>query len=190
MYRQTVKEQIKNEYQEKEIKLTNKAFNPFEGWSDWYSENDEAVITFITMDNHLFEKWRNQAQVSDATNFAVHNNEPTKEEDYVTIYEHNRFKNDFDGPGIYQDSTHYLDDNKVDESYTVIIPDSYMSRERCEIYLEKLNEKYDRNFYFEDINYGKRKRRQLKEEVQDAANINDQDLDEETVDFVLKTIRR
>lgn len=189
MYRQKVKDNKKEKYREKEIELTNLAFNPFENWSDWYSDNGEAVITFITMENHLYTHWENQAQISNTTNFAVHNNEPTKEEDYVTIYEHHRFENDFDGPGIYKDGTNYLNDNKVDESYTIILPDNYMNREKCETYLEKLNEKYDRNFYFKDINYGKRRRQRLKEEAQEAANINDQELDEQTVDFILKTIR-
>lgn len=189
MFRRTTKEDKQEKYQKKDIKLTNMAHAPFENWSDWYSDDGEAVITFITMENHLHNRWENQVKASDATNFAVHNNEPTKEEDHVTIYEHHRFENDFDGPGIYKDGTNYLNDNKVDESYTIILPDAHMSRERCEIYLEKLNEKYDRNFYFEDKNYGKRQRQRLKEEVQEAANINDQDLDEETVDFVLKTIR-
>lgn len=47
-------------------------------------------------------------------------------------------------PGVHLDYTHYREEGKVDESYTIIIPYDYMSPELCGKYLNKLNNKYSR----------------------------------------------
>ena len=74
------------------VKLTNKAVNPFNTWSDWYGENGEAVITFITMKQRLFEKWKNQAQhLNISKDLATKNGVPVEKSDTITLYTHREF---------------------------------------------------------------------------------------------------
>lgn len=49
-------------------------------------------------------------------------------------------------PGVYRDSVHRDDDEKVNEAYTVIVPKSFLTPELCRKYIEKLNEEFDRKF--------------------------------------------
>ena len=147
----------KEKYSKKEIKLTNDAVDPFQTWSDWYGENGEAVITFVTMKQHLYTNWAHQAITSNTMNPATVNGEPVSEENFVEIINHERFENDFDGPGIYLDGTYYNDDNSVDESYTIILPEEFMTEEMCRAWIKKLNERYNRKFYIEDKDYDEKK---------------------------------
>lgn len=163
------------------IKLTNRALNPFDTWTDFYAEDGEAVITFITMQHHLFEEWKNQAVHRGYNNYdlgklATKNGKPIDKDDSTVVYTHLDFENDFDGPGIYQDDTHYEDDDKVDESYTIILPYEFMTREMCENFLEKLNKEYNRDFYFEDEDYKQKRAEFIKAEIE-----NDDDIEVEGI---------
>lgn len=169
--------QHKPEKHTEPIKLTNKAVNPFDTWTDFYAEDGEAVITFITMKEHMFEEWQNQVVHIGYNNnnlgrLATINGQPIDEDDSTVIYTHLNFENNFEGPGIYQDGVHYRDDDKVDESYTVIVPEEFMTREICGKYLEKLNNEYNRDFYFEDVDYENRRAEFIKADIE-----NDDELD-------------
>lgn len=169
------------------VKLENRAFNPFQDWSDWYGENGEAVITFITMKQHLYEEWQRQAHhINISKDLATLNSRPVKEDDTVNMYQHRRFENDFDGPGIYQDSTHYNDDDKVDESYTIILPEEFMVRGMCELYLEKLNDEYNRDFYFQDKDPQKQRVEFTAESVKDSDEVDTEDIDNDRLKKLVK----
>lgn len=164
----------KEKYREKEIKLTNNAVDPFQTWSDWYGENGEAVITFVTMKQHLYTTWAHQAKTSNTNNPATNNGKPVTEDDYIQIIEHQRFENNFDGPGIYLDDTYYTDDNSVDESYTIILPEEFMTEQMCRDWIKKLNEKYNRKFYMEDKDYNEKKiefhAERIKKQIEESNN--------------------
>lgn len=169
------------------VKLENRAFNPFQDWSDWYAENGEAVITFITMKQHLYEEWQRQAMhINISEDLALKNNRPVKDSDSVVLYQHRRFENDFDGPGIYQDDTHYEDSDKVDESYTIIVPEEFMTREMCEEYLYKLNEEYNREFYFQDQDFQQKRVEFTAAELQSSDEIDTDDISDEKLEKLVK----
>ena len=55
-----------------------------------------------------------------------------------------------------------------------------MTREMCERYIEKLNKEYNREFYFEDIDYTERHAQFIKGEIDNDDEI-EEELDIETV---------
>jgi len=141
----------------KQIKLENIAVNPFDAWSDWHSPDGEAIITFMTMSHHLYSEWENKARRSNTVNHAKVDGKPVKEDLHINIYTHDEFESDIKGPGVYRDSTHYRNPQKVDEAYTVIVPNDFMTQKMCEGYIKKLNDKFDRNFELEEVDQQARK---------------------------------
>lgn len=165
-------DQVSDKYNEKEIKLENIAMNPFHKWSDWYNKENKAVITFITMDSHLYSKWESQCIdnmiYADAAEIQTQNSDtprPAHINESVTIFNHSNFENNFDGPGIYLDDTHYDNDEYVDESYTIILPRDFMTREMCEEWIKALNTKYNRNFKLDDTDYNQRRNKHIINEI-------------------------
>jgi len=181
-------EKKKNEkYENQEIILTNNAINPFQNWSDWYGENGEVVVTFITMKQHLYANWSRQAINTNAIDTALKNGEPVSQNDYIQLIQHQNFENNFQGPGTYLDSTHYLDDNKVDESYTIILPEEFMTEKTCRNWIKKLNEKHDRNFKLKNEDYQKQKiMHNAKHTQKQIKNEENKEIDLKTIKTVLK----
>jgi len=143
-----------------EVVLKSMAVDPFRDWSDWYGINGEAVVTFETMQHHLWNAWNNQCV--EIKNYDKEGEE-IKPGDFETAQEYSKASSNaeetdrtvesenFDyskasNPGIYRDETCYDEEESVDEGYTVIVPYSFLTPELCEKYIEKLNQKFDRNF--------------------------------------------
>jgi len=171
------------EWADKNVKLENMAVDPFDNWSDWYGENGEVVITFMTMDAHLLEEWQNQARNSDTLNHATYNGKPLSKDERVEIFTHNDFENDFRGPGIYRDDHNISGEEKVDESYTIIVPTDFMTQDLCEKYIERLNEEFNRNFELEKVDVAKRKA-----EMHSAFIGDEVEEDKETIEKIVKKV--
>lgn len=132
-----------------EVVLTSRAVNPFNDWSDWYGSDGEAVVTFFTMKEHLWSCWS-----GDCVSFEYDEDNLSLEErmdrDGERVVEHEKFDvTSIRSPGIYLDGTYYEDEDAVDESYTIIVPYPFLSPKLCRAWIEKLNEKYDREFRLE-----------------------------------------
>jgi len=140
-----------------EVVLESMGVNPFKGWSDWYGTDGEAVVTFETMKHSLWNSWDNQCV--EIKKYDDEGNEVTSE-DFEDIQEYINYSGEterivkpekFDyekvkAPGVYRDDTHYDEEDYVDESYTIIVPYSFLTPELCEEYINKLNKKFDRDF--------------------------------------------
>lgn len=123
--------------------------DPFDSWSDWYGTNGEAVVTFVTMEQNLWNSWKNQCISIEGDLELVENFEGTyslEGETEKEIRPENFDSDKVKEPGIYRDSIHEDNEDKVEEAYTVILPKDFLTPELCKKYLEKLNEKFDRNF--------------------------------------------
>lgn len=134
--------------EDQEVTLQSKAANPFNQWSDWYGTEGEAVVTFYTMKEELWSKWSNQA-VSIEHNDCDHDDmeEKINCDDTERVVDHDAFDaGEVREPGIYLDDTHYDDEEKVAESYTIIAPFDFLSPKLCRDWIQKLNDKYDRRF--------------------------------------------
>ena len=118
---------------EKEVVLESMAVDPFNDWDDWHDQNSKAVVTFETMKHNLWNSWKTQC---------IENNEYNDSEEEIRPEKFNAEK--VRKPGVYRDAVN--EEDKIDELYTVIVPRSFLTPELCERYLEKLNEKFDRNF--------------------------------------------
>lgn len=173
-------------YSDEELTLNTIELHPFRDSCDWRSEDGEIVLTFWTMDTHLMNQWEHQARhIGGGVNPAemrskkMDHSRPVRSEESVTIYTHHEFENNFDGPGIYLDSTHYRDRNYVDESYTIILPYSFMTEEMCREWIEALNDKYNRNFKLQEKDYQKQKIDHITGEL-------DEDIDRKTVKKIIE----
>lgn len=130
--------------------ITDRAIKPFRGkWTDFYGENGEVVVTFLTMDFHLYNKWSNE-NVDYLHKNCDHGDDwqerlSCSKNERVVSHD-DSFVDAVKRPGAHLDGVHYDDESKVDESYTVIIADDYMSWENCADALGTLNEKFDRDF--------------------------------------------
>jgi len=163
-----------DKYRGQTIELENLALKPFDQWTDFTSNNGEAIITFQTMNEKLYSEWSHQAQhVGGGMDHAEIGKRPTREGETVVIYEHRNFENNFDGPGIYLDSINYEDEDKFDECYTIIVPYEFMTREMVENYLQSLNEKYDRDFKLDDTDYTKRRINHVSNQITEDEDNND-----------------
>lgn len=151
---------MKDDYEDTTVVLESHAVNPFNDWSDWYGTDGEAVVTFFTMKEQLWNQWDNDC-VSISHEDCDHGDswEDRMEQDEETgfytskdcnserVVEHEKFDpTNLQAPGVYLDGTHYEDDEKVDESYTIYVPFPFLSPELCRRWIQKLNEQYDRQF--------------------------------------------
>ncbi|MDY6761896.1 MAG: hypothetical protein SVY41_02520 [Candidatus Nanohaloarchaea archaeon] len=137
------------ELDDEKVVLETRALHPFSGgWCDWYGTGGEAVVTFLTMQHGLWNAWMNQcvAYVHDHEEHdSVHERlDCGRSERVVTPEEFD--PSEMEEPGVYRDATHYDDEEKVDESYTIVLPYDFMSEKLCKAYIDELNETYDRNF--------------------------------------------
>jgi hypothetical protein len=162
---------LNDKYADQQVMLKSHAVNPFNQWADWYGTDGEAVVTFRTMKEHLWDRWQSDC-VSISHDDCDHGDswdERTEQDpetgtsrfkdcDSERVVEHERFDpTNVQAPGIYLDGTHYDDADKVDESYTIIVPYPFLSPELCQEWIKKLNEQYDRQFEL-DIDEDQRKR--------------------------------
>ncbi|MFB6292315.1 MAG: hypothetical protein ABEI58_02870 [Candidatus Nanohaloarchaea archaeon] len=145
---------------DQEVVLESMAVNPFRDWSDWYGTDGEAVVTFETMQHHLWNAWRNQCveiKKYDENGEEIRPEDFEKPKDYLEasdnaveserIIEPQNFDYDeISGPGVYRDGTYYDEEDSVEEGYTIIVPHGFLTPELCGEYTEKLNQKFDRNF--------------------------------------------
>lgn len=139
---------VNNGLENQHILLTSRALNPFIDWSDWYGTDGEAVVTFITMKEHFWNRWSNNC-VS-----IVHedcNPDEIADRANCEAGEHRVDPGQFDveeirAPGIYRDGIYYEDEESVDESYTIVVPYPFLSPTLCQQWIEELNEEYDRVF--------------------------------------------
>jgi len=140
------------EWSDQELKIDNRAVRPYNGTSDWLTEDGEAVITIIPIRQHLFDQWELQARHANYVNaLGTVNGEPADEEQTIEVYNHSDFENDFRGPGIYRDDQNLDQPDKMDETYTIILPINFQTPEIVDNYINALNEKFDRNFVHEEI---------------------------------------
>ena len=134
---------------DQKVILESMSVDPFNDWSDWYGTNGEAVVTFVTMKQNLWNSWQTQCSSIEGDIELVENSEGTYSLEGETEKEVKPENFDSDKvkePGIYRDGVHEGDEDKVEEAYTVIVPNDFLTPELCKKYLEKLNEKFDRNF--------------------------------------------
>mgnify|MGYP006275935461 CR=1 FL=1 len=178
------------EWADEEIKLNNMAVRPYMGRGDWRSENDEVVVEVITMDQHLFDQWQRQARKTNSVNsHASINGEPAETSDYVEVYTHSDFENNFKGPGIYREGQYLDSPEKVDESYVIILPTNFVTPIMIDNYIEALNEKFDRNLVHEVIDVNSRIKNMHKSGIKNEFDGNKASLDEvmdEVIDKVAK----
>lgn len=148
------------DFGEQEIVLESMAVDPFRAWSDWYGTKEEAVVTFETMQHHLWNAWNNQCVEIKKYD---ENREEIKPGDFETAQKYFKASNNAEEterivepenfnysnisePGIYRDGKYYDEEDSVDEGYTIIVPYSFLTAKLCKKYIEKLNQKFDRNF--------------------------------------------
>ena len=129
-----------------EVELESMAVLPFEGLSDWCG--DDVVVTFETMTHNLWTSWKSQCVSRRGDVELVE----TEEGNYTLEGDTDRKVDpeEFDGqkvmePGAYRDKTREEGENNT-ETYTIIVPKSFLTPELCEKYIEKLNKKYNRNY--------------------------------------------
>lgn len=153
----------KEKLSEKQVVLKSRSLNPFHGFSDWYGTDNEAVVTFETMKSVLWNSWRkqcveitrrdSQGEKIDRDRFESFQNyleaSNNAEERERTIDPESFNPGKLREPGIHRDGTHYDDEEKVDEAYTITVPHGFLSPELCKNYIEKLNQQFDRNFKLE-----------------------------------------
>lgn len=140
------------EWSDQELKLDNMAVRPYKGTSDWRTEDGEAVIIIMPISQHLFDQWELQARHTNYVDaLGIINGEPADEEDTIEVFNHSDFENNFRGPGIYRDDQNLDHPEKMDESYTIILPIDFQTPEVVDKYINALNEKFDRNFVHEEI---------------------------------------
>lgn len=133
--RQMLKVKNRMEDENEKVILESNAVNPFNNWSDWYGADGEAVVTFSTMKNELFSEWERQCV-------------RIEDDERVVETEH------FDGlrtkaPGVHRDGTYYDEEDSLDESYSIVVPYGFLSPKLCKHWIQKLNEKFGRNFELE-----------------------------------------
>lgn len=121
-----------SEYENKTVVLESRDVNPFEDWSDWYGTEGEAVVTFQHIAHLLYEIWERQC-------VSIEAGERNIDQEKFDASE-------VEAPGIYRDETNYDDSDAVDESYTIIVPYDFMTPDMCRQWIQKLNEKFDRQF--------------------------------------------
>lgn len=139
----------KEKYKNQKIILKTDHLNPFNRWSDWYGTNGEAAITIRTIQHHIYENWEKQCVRIEGGEYIEQEDGSMlyKADDAERIVEHENFDaSKVKAPGIYKDRTNYDDEDKVDESYSIIIPYSFLSPKLCRKWIEKLNEEFDRKF--------------------------------------------
>jgi len=142
---------LKDDKHDKPLKLSNIALKPFETPSDWSTEDGEIIVTIKTISQQLYDQWELQAvNTNSYKNLAEIDGRPAAKDQYVRVYTHKVFENDFRGPGVYLDDTNYDDSNKFDECYTIIIPDNFAPKEKQKSYIQRLNEKFGRQLRLED----------------------------------------
>lgn len=174
------------EWADEEIKLKNMAVRPYTGASDWRSENGEVIITVTPITQHLKHNWERQARKTNSVDAqAVINGEPAKTDDYVELYKHSDFENDFKGPGLYRDSQHMDEPEKVDEAYTIILPENFLTPKMMDNYIEALNEKFDRNFVHKELDVKSRMKNLYESKIKEEFDEEDEKIDE-IIDKVLE----
>lgn len=151
------------------VVLESRAVNPFNDWADWYGTDGEAVVTFRTMKEQLWNRWSNDC-VSfehpdcDHGDSLEEMNESINCDEKQRIVEHEKFNpTNLQAPGIYLDRTPYDDEEKVDESYTIIVPYPFLSPKLCREWIQKLNEQYNRDFELEITEDQKKRSRGLED---------------------------
>lgn len=153
---------LNDKYADMPVTLKSPALNPFDQSSDWYDTDGEAVVTFETMQHRLWEQWKQDCvsfdhsscdhgeSVDDRLEQTEDGMYRLKDCDAKRVVDHSNFDPDaIRGPGVYLDGTHYDTDGSVDESYTIVVPYSFLSPKLCRQWLKKLNEQYDREFQLE-----------------------------------------
>jgi hypothetical protein len=167
---------------QKKVILESYGVNPFRNWSDWHSE--EVIVTFETMKHNLWNSWENQCTSIEGETELVEKENGMYEMKGDTERKVEPEKFDLEKlkkPGVYRDSKNNNDEEKVDESYTIIVGRSFLSPELCQKWIQKLNEKFDRNFSL-DI-----KDRQLSPEAEIRelkARTRDNDLEEKLEELI------
>lgn len=142
-----------SKYSDEKVFLKSRSANPFGEWADWYGTDGEAVVSFFHFKNRLYDVWSRQCISYEHPN-CDHDkdgiegiNEKVNCDESVRVTDYENFDySEVDRPGIYQDSVHYYDEDKVDESYTVIVPEEFLSAKLCGHWLDKLNHEYNRQF--------------------------------------------
>jgi hypothetical protein len=160
------------DYSETDVILRSRAANPFNQWSDWYGTESEAVVTFVTIKEELWNQWNNQC-VDIIHEDCDHQDmqERINCDNGERIVKHDNFdKEEVREPGIYSDGTNYEDEDKVDESYTIIVPYDFLSPKLCRHWIDKLNQDYDRCFDL-DIDESQEKASPSVDEVMGANRI-------------------
>ena len=129
-----------------ELRATTTA--PFEEWEDWIGETGEdqtVIVTFETMEHHLYEVWSQQAVNYDGAAEIEETEDGTfvLNSDRDRRINHERFDaKDVDAPGAYKDDS--------EGCYTVIVPFDFMTLELCRQMIEELNEEFDTDFELVD----------------------------------------
>lgn len=129
------------------VKLTSHVVKPFNKIADWSGKDEEGnfhVVTFTTISQELYSEWERQ----NLDNY--HFKDGDIEIDGNSIENYNF---DIPPPGVYRDTD--KPNFKVPEGdkeedwshcYTIIVPFDFMSRRICNIFIEKLNDKYGTDF--------------------------------------------
>ena len=132
-----------------EVILESMAVDPFRVWSDWYGTDGEAVVTFETMQHNLWNAWTNQCISYQGDTELVETEDGMYKMEGETerkVEPENFDCSELKQPGIYRDGTYYDEEDSVDEGYTIIVPYGFLTPELCEEYIEKRNQKFNRNF--------------------------------------------
>lgn len=166
------------DWKNKEIMLSNIAVGAFESPADWRSE--EAVITFLTMKDHLYDQWELQCKKTNTyKSIAEVEGKPVPNDKFAVLYSHSDFDADeIKAPGITLDGQYFEDERKVDESYTVIVPQDFLTEEIIKMYLKRLNAKFDRQFYLEDTSQAEREKDFYRSQVVAKLDKEPENLDE------------
>ena len=138
---------------EKTVTLTAEEVNPFNNISDWYGTEGEAVVTFWTMKHALWTQWDHDCvrwvhgEECDHGTGSEALEEKINCDNQERVIEPEKFNaGDIPEPGIYRDAIHYDNDEKVDETYSIYVPQSFLSPDLCQKWVQNLNRQYDRRF--------------------------------------------
>lgn len=172
------------EWADQEATLENPTVAPFSDHTDWYGENGEAVITVLTMQKQLYNNWEKKARETSTHALATVDGEPQPNDKYTVLYNHRNYDADHRGPGVYRDSQQVHEEGKVDESYTIIVPENFMTEEILENYINLLNEEFDRNFKLPDIDTNQREA----EWIKGAIDADLEDIDDDKIDEIIKEV--
>lgn len=126
---------------------------PFEEVADWYGTDGEVVVAIKPMKSLLWAHWETQCVEWVHAEDCDHGPGVDGLQESINCPHQERVVNpenfDYDEvpePGVYCTGTYYDDESKVDESYNIIVPREYVTAEQCHKWIQKLNQKYDRNF--------------------------------------------